>query len=115
MDERESESVLLLARSLLGVGKPAEAAELLQGLAAARPDDAGIRRLLALALLELGKYVEAEPVARALAATATGKDVPPAIFFYAHALWGCGKLDECRRQVDRYAASLAMVNKDNNP
>ena len=112
MNERESEAILLLANSLLGVGKPAEAAELLRGLAEVDAKDVRIGRLLALALLSLGKYAEAEPVTRDLVRIAEGNDLPPALFFYAHALWGSGKLDECRRQVDRYAASLAVLNKD---
>lgn len=107
MHERDAEAVLLLADSLIGVGKSAEAAELLRGLATLRRDDVRARRLLTRALLDIGDYAAAEPIAESLAGAAKGAELPPAVFFYAYALWGQGRLDECGRQIERYAAILA--------
>ncbi|MCC8191019.1 MAG: hypothetical protein LIP77_10375 [Planctomycetes bacterium] len=107
MHQRDAEAVLLLADSLLGAGQPAAAATVLRGLAASGTADIRVTRLLVAALLEAGSYVEAEPAARELATQATGGDLAPALFFHAHALWGCGRTEECRRVVDRFAAALA--------
>lgn len=107
MHERDVEAVLLLADSLLGAGRPESAVPLLRGLEATDSRDVRIRRLLVRALLDAGDYAAAEPVADALTLAAAGDDLPPALFFHAHSLWGCGKVDESRRSVDRYAAALA--------
>lgn len=115
MLERDAEAVLLLADSLLGVGKSGPAAELLRGLFAAGGGDVRVRRLLTRALVEAGDYAAAEPFARELAETAKRDERAPATFFYAYALWGNGKREECRRQIERYAAALADGSASEKP
>ncbi len=107
MDGRSLEATRMLAHGLLGAGRYAAARDLLLGVAAADPDDTGALRALARARLMLGEYAEAEPVARGLAERETGRDRICALFFHAHALWGCGREAECRRVVERYAALRA--------
>lgn len=107
MDTREQDAIRLLTHSLMETGKFAAARDLLLGLAQSCPGDVFARRNLVQAHLRLGEYAAAEPLARELAAAAGGDDMAPALFFHAHALWGCGRLDECRAVVGRYAERLA--------
>ena len=107
MENRSLDATRLLAHVLLGSGKYAAARDLLRGVAEAAPDDARARRNLVHALLCLGEYAEAEPEARALASREAGGDMAVALFFHAHALWGCGRTVESRAVVDRYAELLA--------
>jgi len=104
MDGRAFDATRLLVHVLMGAGKFAAARDLLRGMLAAAPDDAGVRRNLVRAHLGLGEYVEAEPVARMLAGQEAGDDRLPALFFHAHALWGSGRTEECRAVIERYAA-----------
>lgn len=111
MDSREADAVRLLVHALMGAGRFAEAEKLLAGLLAAGPDDAFAKRNLVQARLRLGRYAEAEPLARELVAEAeTGAgnaDARAAArFFLAHALWGCDRADESRREVERYAEEI---------
>ena len=106
MDSRSLDATRLLAHVLAGSGKYAAARDLLRGVLAAAPDDQATRRGLVHALLRLGEYAEAEPEARALAERETGPDRATALFFHAHALWGCGRTAESRAVVEQYAALL---------
>ena len=112
MDTRSLDATRLLAHVLAGSGRHREARDLLLGILAADPGDAAARRSLVAARLALGEYDEAEPDARRVADTEEGAGRAPALFLHAHALWGCGRLDECRAAVDRYAASLAAENSE---
>ncbi|MDR1519802.1 MAG: tetratricopeptide repeat protein [Planctomycetota bacterium] len=107
MNERELDAMRLLAHSLAWAGRFAEASGLLRGILAVSPDDVQARRGLVHSLLRLGEYEEAELLARRLAAEEKGAERIPAIFFHAHSLWGCGRLDECRATVEEYAKTLA--------
>ena len=107
MDDRTFDATRLLVHALMGAGKFVAAKDLLRGMLAAAPDDAGVRRGLVRAHLGLGEYAAAEPPARTLAERETGDDRLPALFFHAHALWGCGRTEECRAVVERYAALRA--------
>ncbi len=109
MNERETESVKLLIRSLMDVGRFAAARDLLRGLAAEEggADDPFVTRNLTRTLLHLGEYGAAEPLARREAERARGADKAPALFFLAYALWGLNRQEECRETVEQYAASLA--------
>ena len=107
MDSRSFDATRLLAHVLAGSGKYGAARDLLRGLLEAAPDNLSVRRSLVHAHLGLGEYAEAEPVARALTERESGENLPPALFFHAHALWGCGRTEECRAVVERYAALLA--------
>jgi len=111
VETRSLEATRLLAHVLLGSGRYGAARDLLRGVAAAAPGDLAARRGLARALLALGEYAEAEAVARDLAGRETGAGRPPALFFHAHALWGCGRVAECREAVRRYAAALAAPER----
>lgn len=106
MEERETEAVRLLCHVLMGVGKYQRARDLLIGLAEAAPGDGWVERNLVLCRLRIGEYEEALPLATQLAEKAKGWDRIPALFFHAHALWCCGRLEECRRTVDDYAREL---------
>jgi thioredoxin-like negative regulator of GroEL len=113
MDSRALDATRLLAHALLGSGKYATARDLLRGVVAAAPDDQAARRGLVHTLLCLGEYEEAEPLTRELAKRETGGDGVAALFFHAHALWGCGRTTESRAVIERYAALLEgqPVNK----
>ncbi|MCL2000313.1 MAG: tetratricopeptide repeat protein [Planctomycetes bacterium] len=106
VDSRAFDATRLLVHALLGSGKFAMARDILRGMLETAPDDAGTRRNLVRAHLGLGEYAEAEPAARVLAEQEAGDDRLPALFFHAHALWGCGRTVESRAVVDRYAALL---------
>jgi Flp pilus assembly protein TadD len=106
MDEREVESVKLLIQSLMNAGRFAAARDLLAGLAETDAEDVFVQRNLVQAHLRLGDYEAAEPPARRLAEKTDGADEAPALFFHAYALWGCGRQDECRGVVAKYAESL---------
>lgn len=106
MDARELEAASLLARCLANVGKNEEARDILQGVVAADPKDFRSRRLLVSVLLASGDYAGAEPHAALLAETTGGRDRAPALFFLAHAMWGMGNLNGCRRAVDDYVAAM---------
>jgi thioredoxin-like negative regulator of GroEL len=105
-DAREADALRLLAHQFMNTGRFAQARDLLAGLSHSLPDDAFALRNLVCARLHLGEYAEAEPLAARLAAGAEGKDRAPALFFHAHALWGCGRTDECRAVVDNYIGEL---------
>ncbi len=107
MDGREADAARLLARVFIEAGRFAQARDILSGLIEVDPDDAFARRNLVLVLLRLREYGAAEPLARRLVAGASGAERGPALFFHAYALWGLGREDECRDEVERYAACLA--------
>lgn len=104
---RQVEALRLLVHALAGAGRFAAARDLLLGLLAERPDDSFARRNLVHAHLGLGEYTAAEPLARELTGSETGPARAAAFFYHAHALWGLGRLEECRAAVERYAACLA--------
>lgn len=107
MDSRQAESLHLLAQALMGGGRFANAETILLGLIEVMPDDRFARRNLVECRLRQGKYAEAEPMAAELAASETGADLIPALFFHAHALWGSGRTEESEKVVQRYAQELA--------
>ncbi len=103
---------MLLARALLDSGRNAEARTMLSGLVAAGEDNALVRRNLAVALLRQGEYAEAEPLASGLVKEARGAELAPALFFLAHALWGCGRVEESRQIVARYREAMENEKED---
>lgn len=113
MDARELEAVRLLALCLANVGKFAEARDILKGVVKADPKDIRARRCLVSASLEIGDYAGAEPHALYLAETTEGKDKIPALFFLAHALWGQGNLEGCKKTVDKYVAAISALTREN--
>jgi thioredoxin-like negative regulator of GroEL len=109
VEERELEAARLLAGGLIDAGRFEAARDVLAGLIAADPGDLFARRNLVRVRLALGDYAAAEPEARMLAERASGPDRAPARFFHANALWGAGRIDECRREVELYARELAAL------
>jgi predicted Zn-dependent protease len=107
MEERELDAVRLLAGGLIAAGRFEAARDVLAGLIAANPGDSFAMRNLVRVRLALGEYAAAEPEARMLVGRASGADRAPARFFHANALWGAGRIDECRREVELYARELA--------
>lgn len=107
MTERSREAVLLLAHVLLDTGKYSAAAKILAGLLSLNASDMEAARGMLHALLHLGRYEEAERLSADLVRRETGRGRAAVRFCRAHALWGCGRLEECRREVDRYAAIVA--------
>lgn len=107
MTERSREALLLLAHVLLDTGKYAAAATILEGILALDSTDMEASRGLLHALLHLGRFEEAERLSAELTPRETGRGRAPARFCRAHALWGCGRLEECRREVDKYAALVS--------
>lgn len=107
MEERELEAARLLAQCLVNVGKHVEAADILRAVVKADPGDYRARRCLVSAALAAGDYKGAEPHAVFLVETTRGEERIPALFFLAHAMWGMGNAQACRRAVEQYKAALA--------
>jgi tetratricopeptide (TPR) repeat protein len=106
--------MVLLGHVYLETEKYEKARKIFQGMAELYPEDNYSSKALAYLLIKLHKYEEAIQHAEKYvnSDSLSDEEMVNGMFLKAHALWGAGRLEECKAAVDKFIELRQSVEAD---